>query len=118
MSIPSLAIMLTWSVFTEQHVLDPFLGDKALGLIFALFVSCVNATMLNVAVLYVIKDLGAVASNLAAQLKGILIILGGVAMLGESVAMQQIGGYGVIVGGVYWYNSIEKKAKEEAKDEK
>merc|ERR550537_66087 len=95
MSIPSLAIMLTWSVFTEQHVLDPFLGDKALGLSFALFVSCVNATMLNVAVLYVIKDLG------------------GVAMLGESVAMQQIAGYGVIVSGVYWYNQIEKKAKEE-----
>ena len=86
----------------------------ALGLLLAIGLTCVNACILNVANLFVIRDLGAVATTLAAQLKGILIILGGVAMLGEVVQAQQIGGFGIILGGVYWYNRTQDMVKAEA----
>lgn len=115
MSLPSIAIMGTWSVCTEG--IDPYarlVGEDALGLLLAIGLTCVNACILNVANLFVIRDLGAVATTLAAQLKGILIILGGVAMLGEVVQVQQIAGFSIILGGVFWYNRTQDMVKAEA----
>merc|ERR1719316_624879 len=116
MSLPSIAVMMTWSVVTEG--MEPWAkvtGETALPLILAIGITCVNACILNVANLFVIKDLGAVATQLAGQLKGILIVLGGVAMLGESVQLVQIAGYGFVLGGVSWYNKKDKELKEAKK---
>merc|ERR1719238_2129567 len=104
--------MMTWSLVTEG--IEPFAllaGKDSLALILAIGVTCVNACILNVANLFVIKDLGAVATQLAGNLKGILIVLGGVAMLGEQVQLIQIGGYGFVVAGVAWYNKVDKQIK-------
>lgn len=114
MSIPSAAIMLGWSLMTDGAA--PFVQfvthDRLLGLVLAISISCANAVILNLSNLFVVKDLGAVGVNVTGQLKGIMIILGGVAVLGESVQMMQIIGFGTVVGGCAWYNMVEKGEKE------
>merc|ERR1719387_1554661 len=106
--------MLTWSVLTEGA--EPFVqmtSEGWLSLVVAIGVTCVNACLLNVANLFVLKDLGPVATQLAGQLKGILVVLGGVAMLNEVVQPQQIAGYTFIIIGVFVYNKIDQKLREE-----
>lgn len=118
MSLPSIAVMMTWSVLTEGMApFERLTGENGLALILAIGITCVNACILNVANLFVIKDLGAVATQLAGNLKGILIVLGGVAMLGEHVQLMQIGGYGFVVAGVAWYNKTDKEIKDAKKAE-
>merc|ERR1719321_383313 len=100
---------MTWSLLTEG--VEPWVllaGENALALILAIGITCVNACILNVANLFVIKDLGAVATQLAGQLKGILIVLGGVALLGEDVQVIQLGGYAFVFAGVFWYNRLDQ----------
>lgn len=117
MSIPSLLIMLVWSIATEGiDAWTPLVAANAFGLNVAILVSSLNALVLNVFNLYVIKDVGALGITIVGQLKGILIILGGVAMLGESVQFMQLAGFGIVVGGVYWYNNVEKAAKQKQLD--
>merc|ERR1719235_1279572 len=105
---------MTWSLLTEGT--EPWVllaGENRLTLSLAIGVTCVNACILNVANLFVIKDLGPVATQLAGQLKGILVVLGGVAMLNEVVQPQQIAGYTFIIIGVFVYNKIDQKLREE-----
>lgn len=114
MSPPSILVMLTWSVLTEGA--EPFLQLTSEGwfsLALAIGVTCVNACLLNVANLFVLKDLGPVATQLAAQLKGVLVVLGGVAVLGESVQLTQVGGYTFVIVGVFMYNKIDQKLRDE-----
>jgi drug/metabolite transporter (DMT)-like permease len=110
LSIPSLVIMLAWSSLVEGAV--PY---KALykfhstSLQVSLLVSCINAVILNFAYMFVVRDLGAIGVIIVAQLKGILIILSGGAMLGGMMNVNQCLGYCVIVAGVFWFNSVEEK---------
>eukprot|EP00746_Dinoflagellata_sp_MGD_P012249 gnl/MRDRNA2_/MRDRNA2_126011_c0_seq1.p1 gnl/MRDRNA2_/MRDRNA2_126011_c0~~gnl/MRDRNA2_/MRDRNA2_126011_c0_seq1.p1 ORF type:complete len:424 (-),score=78.25 gnl/MRDRNA2_/MRDRNA2_126011_c0_seq1:9-1280(-) len=119
MSLPSMAIMLGWSLAAEG--IAPFADFAShthlLGLIAALIVSCANAVILNISNLFLTKDLGALGVNVAGQLKGILIILGAVAVMGERVQFMQILGYAIIVLGAAWYNNVEKAELEAVKKE-
>jgi len=103
----------TWSILAEGPKPYQALYKSATdtGFLLSLAVSCVNAAILNFANMFVVRDLGAIGVNIVAQLKGILIILGGVAMLGELVNLNQCAGYGIIVCGVFWFNNVEKKEK-------
>lgn len=113
MSPACLALVLVWGLVTDG--LEPFrqlAGPQWLSLTFAIGLTCVNAVVLNVAGTYVIKDLGPVGSLLASQLKGILLLLGAMVMLGEIIQFQQLAGYLFIAGGIYWYNTKEKEYKD------
>merc|ERR550514_2183661 len=106
--------MLLWSIFTEG--VEPYqqlAGQNAVGVIGAILVTCFNACILNVSNLFVIKDLGAVATQLCAQLKGILIVLGGMAVFGEQVTLIQGAGFLMELGGVFWYNKIDEALKKQ-----
>merc|ERR1719161_1899380 len=81
----------------------------------AVGVTCINAMVLNVANNYVIRDLGAIGCLLAGQLKGILLLMGAAVLLGEVIQRQQIAGYFLIASGVYFYNSMDKRIKDENK---
>lgn len=105
MSPTCLVVMAIWGGFSEG--LEPFRQlnwqtSAAIG------VTCVNACVLNVANNFVIRDLGAVGTNLAAQLKCVLVMMGSCGLLNEVIQVQQIAGYFVIAGGVYAYNKTEK----------
>jgi drug/metabolite transporter (DMT)-like permease len=114
LSIPSVVIMGCWCMATEMS--GPFhalYDNPEPGLYFSLLISCLNAIVLNLSNLFVIRDLGALGVNVAGQLKGILIILGSVAMLGEQVGLAELTGYCIVVGGVFLYNKVDKAHSED-----
>jgi len=116
--LPSSVIIFIWSLCQEglvpyqQWYLQGFTSQLTLWI----FVSCVNATILNTAILFVLKDLGAVGCQLVAQMKSMLVVLGGVCFLKEQMSRMEIFGYILVMLGVYAYNDLETriKAKREA----
>merc|ERR1719335_1395619 len=95
--------MMLWSFYTEgtQPFYDFYANTGTQG---AVLLTVINACILNTAALYVLQNLGPVAQQLAGQLKGVLSILGSVALFQEQVTIQQIIGYSMIICGVTWYN--------------
>jgi len=84
-----------------------------LAMIGAIAVSCANAAILNAAQIYVVKDLGAVGNNIAAETKSVLVVMGGVAFFGEVLMPTQVFGFTLVLGGAYWYARTEMSLKEE-----
>lgn len=115
MSLPSFAIMAVWSLYTEG--VEPYVQiAQSWGTQGAVLVTVINAVILNTAALYVLQNLGPVAQQLAGQLKGILSVLGSVALFGEQVTMQQVVGYAFIVAGVSWYNQRDMAIKQQSQN--
>jgi len=118
-SLPSAAVMLLSSCLTEGFApYTAFVGREASevhGLVFAILVSCVNATILNLAQLYVTKDLGAVGSQLVAQAKMILTVLGGLVLFGEAFTQLEVIGFMLALVGVYAFSRMDQAFKEEQK---
>jgi len=118
--LPASAIMLVWSLIQEgtapyhQWYQHGFASQLTL----AMLVAAVNATILNTAVLFVVKDLGAVGSQLVAQTKSLLVILGGMCLLKEQVSRMEIVGYSLVMLGVYAYNDLESRNKAKREGEK
>jgi len=117
--LPSTLLMLVWSCAQEgslpwhqwyQHGIDSQLTG-------AILISCVNACILNTAVLFVVKDLGAVGAGIVAQIKSVLVILGGMFFLNEQVSRLEFVGFFTIMIGVYAYNDIEARSKAKSKAE-
>mmetsp|Transcript_38137 Transcript_38137/g.118988 ORF Transcript_38137/g.118988 Transcript_38137/m.118988 type:complete len:422 (+) Transcript_38137:107-1372(+) len=118
MSLPSIAIMLVWSVLAEGKA--PYLAatrSDPLPLAAALGLTCVLASGVNVLGLYMLKDIGVLGSQIGGQLKSILTVMGGVTLLGESVSSVQVAGFTCILAGVFWYNRLDssRRAKEAVK---
>jgi len=113
MSPPCLMVMALWGGLTEGF--EPIVqlnAGQGLDITLAIGVTCVNACILNVTNNVVIRDLGAVGAGLTAQLKGILVLMGASVMLGEVIQLQQIAGYIIVAGGVYFYNKIDKDIRD------
>jgi drug/metabolite transporter (DMT)-like permease len=111
-SVPSVVVMLSWSLATEG--LQPYrmLAEApSHHLVLSIGLTCANACILNVMATFVVKDLGAVGAQLTGQLKGVLTVLGGVAILHETVYFQQAVGYGFVLLGVFWYTNMEASLK-------
>eukprot|EP00928_Gymnodinium_smaydae_P081111 TRINITY_DN64685_c0_g1_i1.p1 TRINITY_DN64685_c0_g1~~TRINITY_DN64685_c0_g1_i1.p1 ORF type:complete len:428 (+),score=51.14 TRINITY_DN64685_c0_g1_i1:52-1335(+) len=79
------------------------------ALLFAIFVSCILACVLNLSALFVVKHIGAVGMQLVAQMKSVLIVIGGIALLHETFTPLQFVGFGAVLTGVYWYSSMKMK---------
>jgi drug/metabolite transporter (DMT)-like permease len=124
-SIPGFLIMMSCSMMQEG--VAPLLQWYHEGLFTILtgtvLLSCINATILNLAVLYVVKDLGAVGTQVVAQSKSILVVLGGVCFLHEQFSALESLGFMLVLIGVYSYNSVDanlkaKKKADQLNDEK
>merc|ERR1719335_117502 len=104
--------MMLWSFYTEgtQPFYDFYANTGTQG---AVLLTVINACILNTAALYVLQNLGPVAQQLAGQLKGVLSILGSVALFSEQVTVQQIFGFSIIITGVTWYNRKDMWIKQQ-----
>lgn len=113
-SVPSSAIMFSWSLIQEGT--SPYHLWYQQGLVSnltgSLLLSCVNATVLNIVLLYVIRDLGAVGTQIVAQVKALLVIIGGMCFLKEKVSALELCGFLLVAIGVFSYNNIESRLKE------
>jgi len=121
-SVPSAIVMALASALSEGAA--PFQSmaemdsDALLGLWGAIGISCLNAVILNIAQLYVTKDLGAVGGQLVAQAKAVLTVLGGMALFGESVTNLELVGFAEVLVGVYVFSSMEARTKQQKELEK
>lgn len=118
--LPASVIIFSWSLLQEG--LAPYRQWHEHGcfshLTFAIFVTCLNATILNTAILFVVKDLGAIGTQLVAQTKSLLVVLGGMCVLKEQVSSMEIVGYALVMAGVYAYNDLESRIKKNKEAEK
>jgi len=80
------------------------------GLIGAILASAVIAVTLNLSALFVIRQLGAVGMQMVSQMKALLVVIGGMALLGESFTNVQKIGFSVVLSGVYWYSRVQQSA--------
>merc|ERR1719440_1676226 len=117
--VPSSAIMLCWSLLQEGT--SPYMQWYSEGvsssLTLAILISCVNACILNLAVLFVVKELGAVGQQIVAQSKSILVVLGGVCFLHEQFSRMECIGFVLVLTGVYLYNDLDTRLKAAKKAE-
>jgi len=81
-----------------------------LGLLMALLLSCMVACTLNIAALFVIKKLGAVGAQMVSQMKSLLVVIGGVALLSETFTAVQYVGFGAVLAGVYWFSHMKRQS--------
>jgi len=116
-SVPSSVIMFSWSFFQEGTTPYHQLYQQGFFsfLTGALLISCANACFLNTAILFVIKDLGAVGTQLVAQLKSVLVVLGGMCFLHEQVSRLEFVGFALVMVGVFLYNDIDSRLKTQSK---
>mmetsp|Transcript_69285 Transcript_69285/g.122780 ORF Transcript_69285/g.122780 Transcript_69285/m.122780 type:complete len:404 (+) Transcript_69285:30-1241(+) len=113
MSLPSGILLLAWSGCSEGD--EPFkslISNINGPLVIAVGTSCVNACVLNLTALFVVKDLGVVASQVVGQLKTILVVLGSVALLGDQLRLLQVFGLSIAFLGISWYNARERALKD------
>merc|ERR550537_249515 len=106
-------LMAAWSLATEG--VTPMFEILAWGPFLAVLYTCVGASILNIAALFVLRELGPVAQQIVGQMKGLLAICGAVAAFGETVTMQQVVGYTVLLAGIFWYNRTDMTIKDEKK---
>mmetsp|Transcript_14001 Transcript_14001/g.30960 ORF Transcript_14001/g.30960 Transcript_14001/m.30960 type:complete len:430 (-) Transcript_14001:64-1353(-) len=117
-SMPCVCWMLCWSFATDG--LEPLRFIARLEvqqrhwLYISIGLSCLNAMTLNLAQLFVTKHLGAVGSQLIAQAKSVLTILGGMAVFKEQVTEVELVGFAVVLFGVYLFARLEEPDKRQA----
>merc|ERR1719321_283811 len=97
--------MLCWSGIQEGQA--PYNKINDMGIMIALLMTCANAALLNICVLFVMKEVGPVAQQLLGELKGALACVGAVAAFGEVISFQQMIAYALAVTGVHWYNHVD-----------
>jgi len=110
--LPSSLVMLVSSLAIEG--IDPYLhmySAKWQVFLIPVLVSCIVATVLNLAQIIVTKDLGAVGSQLVAQAKTVLTVLGSVAVFGEHVTLVEALGFASVLLGVFLYSRWDKDDK-------
>mmetsp|Transcript_101379 Transcript_101379/g.316032 ORF Transcript_101379/g.316032 Transcript_101379/m.316032 type:complete len:424 (+) Transcript_101379:55-1326(+) len=109
-SLPSAALMLAWSAAAEgaAPLLRLMSAQDRWLLASSVALSSVPATILNLSQLFVVAGLGAVGSQIVAQLKIALTILGGVVLLGEPVSLLQGAGFAAVLVGTFVYSRWDK----------
>lgn len=102
--------LLAYSAATEGKGpwIDLMKAPDLMGLSLAILASAVIAVTLNISALFVIKQLGAVGMQMVSQMKSLLVVIGGVALLGESFTDTQKVGFVTVLAGVYWYSYMKR----------
>lgn len=111
MCLSSFLIMIVWSSASEGLAPYRYFADreKAMPAAAAILVACVNAVILNLAALFVTKELGAVGGQLVAQTKSVLTVLGGIVVFHDSFSAQEVVGFATVLAGTYLYSTTEKR---------
>jgi len=112
--LPCSCIMGVWSLVVEGLAPPKMLATASSSLLGAIVVSIAMAMCLNLAVLYVIKELGAVGTQLVGQAKTLLVVLGSMAIFGDQVTPVEAGGFGLVMFGVWSYNYLDTGFKRAA----
>lgn len=116
--LPSMFVMFAASLVTEgaepYNKLATMEAEQLRGLAAAVAASCVNATILNLAQLFVTKDLGAVGSQLAAQAKSVLVVLGSMVLFADPVTALQVVGFLQVLLGVFVFSRMDAKTEAKA----
>jgi drug/metabolite transporter (DMT)-like permease len=101
-------VVMVYSLCTEEMAPISSIGNQTdlFGFLIALLGSCAIACTLNISALFVIKQLGAVGMQMVSQMKAVLVVLGGIALLGETFTTSQWLGFTIVLGGVYWYSYL------------
>merc|ERR1719263_2602063 len=105
--------MMVWSLAVEG--LQPFAQITDRATLLAVLITAVAATVLNLAALFVLKEVGPVTQQIVGQLKGVLACMAAVAAFGETISIQQAIGYTITVACAFWYNRTDAAIKEAAK---
>lgn len=106
----SFFVMSAWSLWMEGT--EPFVKLNRRVAI-AIGLTVVNAAVINIIGMCVIKELGAVAAQMTGILKGFVALLGATATMGEVIVPQQIVGYAAVVASIAWYNIVIKQLRDE-----
>lgn len=119
MSIPSTVWMLTWSVFSEGTApYTPLLGENGMKITWSVVLTCINAVCLNLSQFFVLQQLGAVGMIITGNLKGVLLLLGAVAIFGEIFTASQLLGFSIEMAGIFWYNRVDQEVRAETESGK
>eukprot|EP00927_Polykrikos_kofoidii_P068782 TRINITY_DN64114_c0_g1_i1.p1 TRINITY_DN64114_c0_g1~~TRINITY_DN64114_c0_g1_i1.p1 ORF type:complete len:460 (+),score=46.38 TRINITY_DN64114_c0_g1_i1:99-1382(+) len=104
--------LVLYSAATEGRApLDALAASTdSMGLAVAIVASCIIACALNMSALFVVKQLGAVGMQMVSQMKSLLVVIGGVALLAESFTVLQYLGFGIVLVGVYWFSYVKRQA--------
>lgn len=105
------AQLVVYSAFTEGRAPFDALASStgSVGLFVAIAASCVIACALNMSALFVVKQLGAVGMQMVSQMKSLLVVIGGIALLAESFTTLQYLGFGIVLVGVYWFSYMKRQ---------
>merc|ERR1712194_261168 len=121
-AVPCCITTLVFSYVSEGTMPYTILRTMDTGMLWklktAMLLSCLNALVLNIAQLHVTKDLGAVGSQLAGQMKMVLVVLGGVAFFNETLTWLEIIGFGMCLLGVYWFSAADSAVRERSSNSK
>eukprot|EP00928_Gymnodinium_smaydae_P092580 TRINITY_DN76479_c0_g1_i1.p1 TRINITY_DN76479_c0_g1~~TRINITY_DN76479_c0_g1_i1.p1 ORF type:complete len:417 (-),score=32.35 TRINITY_DN76479_c0_g1_i1:202-1452(-) len=102
------AIVGTYSLMIEgyapvQHIRS---SSNVPSLMSALLGSTAIEGTVNILAFFVIEQLGAVGMQIVSQMKALLVVIGGIALLGESFSNSQRIGFLLSLSGVFWYSSM------------
>mmetsp|Transcript_23667 Transcript_23667/g.73731 ORF Transcript_23667/g.73731 Transcript_23667/m.73731 type:complete len:482 (-) Transcript_23667:47-1492(-) len=118
----SCLMMFVWSFISERgEPWEAFANSsRQSALAVSLVVSVLIAILVNISHLWVTKVLGAVSSQLMAQTKSVLVLLGSLAILGERCSTAELIGFGLVLFGTFMYGIVQQnllfpEGKEEPK---
>eukprot|EP00929_Paragymnodinium_shiwhaense_P089581 TRINITY_DN49741_c0_g1_i1.p4 TRINITY_DN49741_c0_g1~~TRINITY_DN49741_c0_g1_i1.p4 ORF type:complete len:174 (+),score=37.43 TRINITY_DN49741_c0_g1_i1:1076-1597(+) len=115
MCLPASGVFLALSAFSAEEGFAPYrdllYGEHSAWTATVLLATCVNACLVNLAMLFATKELGAVGIQLVAQTKTVLVVFGGIAVLHEEVSRLQLAGLVVILFGVFLFSRLDQKTK-------
>lgn len=115
MCLAAAAVMLLFSALFEGGAPYRELQLEAgSGTYAAIGISAVNACVLNLSSLFVVRELGAVGIILVGQTKAVLTVIGGVVLFGEAVSQIQCIGFAVVLLGTFAYSSMDRTLKQRA----
>eukprot|EP00927_Polykrikos_kofoidii_P082826 TRINITY_DN8335_c0_g1_i1.p1 TRINITY_DN8335_c0_g1~~TRINITY_DN8335_c0_g1_i1.p1 ORF type:complete len:476 (-),score=45.29 TRINITY_DN8335_c0_g1_i1:189-1571(-) len=102
--------LVCMSIFTEgARPINALVASPNPGpLLRAIGVSCVVAVALNMLALFVIEELGAVGMQVVSQMKSMLVVMGAVALLHESLTVQQSIGFLLVLFGIFLYTQLKQ----------
>lgn len=105
-----LQLMVYAGVLEGSQAVQTLLAkDGDFGTIAAIGASTVLACMLNFTSLCVVRSIGAVGMQLLSQMKSVLIVIGGIALLHEDFSTTEAVGFGFVMGGVFWHSKLRMK---------
>lgn len=114
--VPSFVLILAWTILVDGMAPLVALRDSEHQgwLVLAIMVSCVNALVLDLTALFVVKQLGAVGAEVVGSAKSGLTVLSGIALFHDKFSLIDCFGFAFVLLGLFVYTRMEAQVKERA----